>query len=343
MRRIGTRTGGAGVGASIAIGALACLAAGCRAGGDGADSGARATSGGPPPAAAPPSAGAATPDLDTGTHVVLLGTGTPNADPESSGPATAVLVDGHAYLVDAGPGVVRRASAAAIRYGSAALDGPNLDIAFLTHLHSDHTVGLPDLMLTPWVLERASPLRLYGPNGTADMAAHLTAAYRADIDNRRSGRQPFTPDGWRVEAKDVDEGLVYEDERVRVTAFRVPHTGWAEAFGYRFETADRVIVISGDTAPSDAVVEACDGCDVLVHEVYSAAAFRGRTSEWRAYHAQAHTSSVELAGLAVRARPGILVLTHELLWGVTPDALLGEIRAAGYTGRLAFGRDLEVY
>lgn len=293
-----------------------------------------------PPA---PTPAVGTPDVEVGTHVVLLGTGTPNADPERSGPATAVVVDGHAYLVDAGPGIVRRAAAAAARIGTDALLAPNLDIAFLTHLHSDHTAGLPDLIHTPWVLGRERPLRLFGPDGTEAVATHLTEAYAADIQNRTTGPQPHTADGWRVEATDADEGLVYEDERVRVTAFRVPHTGWREAFGYRFETADRVVVISGDTAPSDAVVAACDGCDVLVHEVYSAAAFRGIPPEWQAYHAQAHTSTVELAGLAKRARPRLLVLTHQLFWGVTPDALVAEIRAAGYEGSLASGRDLDVY
>lgn len=282
-------------------------------------------------------------DLSTGTHVVLLGTGTPNADPATSGPATAVLVDGRAYLVDAGPGIVRRAAAAAARYEADGLTAPRLDIAFLTHLHSDHTVGLPDLIHTPWVLEREVPLALFGPDGTEAMVEHLQAAWAPDFENRLSGRQPFTPEGWKVVATDIDPGLVYEDDRVRVIAIAVPHTGWDEAYAYRFETADRSVVISGDTAPTEAIVEACGGCDVLVHEVYSAAAFTGRPSEWQRYHAQAHTSTVELAELAARARPGILVLHHQLHWGATPDEMLGEIREAGYEGALAYGRDLDVY
>ncbi len=294
-------------------------------------------------------AGAASPgsemprDLSIGTHVVLLGTGTPNADPGTSGPATAVLVDGRAYLVDAGPGLVRRAAAAAAQYGIEGLTGSHLDIVFLTHLHSDHTVGLPDLIHTPWVGEREAPLMVFGPDGTEAMAEHLTSAWSADIENRLSGRQPVTPDGWRIEAVDIDPGVVYEDDRVRVTAIAVPHTGWPEAYGYRFDTADRSVVISGDTAPTEAIVEACGGCDVLVYEVYSSATFRGRSTAWQSYHAQAHTSTVELAGLASRARPGILVLHHQLAWGATPDEMLGEIRSAGYEGRLAYGRDLDIY
>jgi len=282
-------------------------------------------------------------DLETGTHVVLLGTGTPDPDPEASGPATAVVVEGKAYLVDAGPGVVRRAAEAAIRYESPALQAENLDIAFLTHLHSDHTAGLPDLVHTSWVAGRAVPLRLLGPDGTKAMAEHLTEAYEADIQNRLNGLQPATPDGWRIDATDLDAGVVYEDERVRVTAFEVPHTGWPEAFGYRFDTADRSIVISGDTSPGDAVVDACGGCDVLIHEVYSAARFEGRSAAWQAYHAQAHTSTVELADIASRASPGILVLYHELSWGETAEEMVEEIRAAGYEGPIAYGRDLDVY
>jgi len=290
-----------------------------------------------------PSVAASGADLSTGTHVVLLGTGTPNPEPEASGPATAVLVDGRAYIVDAGVGLVRRAAEAADRYGAESLTAARLDIAFLTHLHSDHTIGLPDLIHTPWVAEREAPLKLFGPDGTAAMAAHLTAAWEADIENRLGGRQPATPDGWRVEAVDIDPGVIYEDDRVRVTAFAVPHTGWPEAYGYRFDGGGRSVVISGDTAPTEAIVEMCAGCDVLVHEVYSATTFRDRPPEWQSYHARAHTSTVELAALAVRARPRILVLHHQLGWGATPEEMVAEIRAAGYDGPLAYGRDLDVY
>lgn len=282
-------------------------------------------------------------DLSTGTHVLLLGTGTPNPEPEASGPATAILVDGRAYLVDAGAGVVRRAAEAAVRYEASALGVASLDIVFLTHLHSDHTIGVPDVVHTGWVAEREAPLRLIGPDGTEAFAGHLTAAFGTDIENRLSGPQIATPDGWRIEATDADEGVVYEDERVRVTAFRVPHTGWGEAFGYRFDTADRSIVISGDTAPTDAIVEACNGCDVLIHEVYSAERFAGRAPEWQSYHSRAHTSTTELAELATRAAPGMLVLHHILHWGATPAEMIEEIREAGYEGPVVYGRDLDVY
>src|SRR3989442_653856 len=153
----------------------------------------------------------------TGTSVVMLGTGTPNADPDRSGPCVAVVAGGKAYLVDAGPGLVRRAAAAA-RNGITALAPERLGIVFITHLHSDHTVGLPDLMLTPWVLERRDPLEVYGPPGVRAMTGHLTQAYAEDIRVRRSGLEPDKTDGWKVHAHEIVAGEVYRDSNVIVTA-----------------------------------------------------------------------------------------------------------------------------
>jgi ribonuclease BN (tRNA processing enzyme) len=285
--------------------------------------------------------GAAPPDYTRGTHLVLLGTGTPNADPDRSGPAVAVVVNGSSYLVDAGPGVVRRAAAASAR-GIPALEPSRLDRVFLTHLHSDHTVGLPDLLLTPWVLERERPLEVHGPAGTGEMLGHLMAAYEADIRRRIDGLQPQNATGWRAVPHIVTPGVVYADSDVSVTAIAVPHEDWPEAFAYRFATADRVIVISGDTRPTEAIVDACRGCDVLVHEVYSDAGFARRDSAWQRYHAHAHTSARDLAALAARARPRLLVLYHQLLWGTTPDDLVAEVRR-GYDGAVVFGRDLDIF
>ena len=275
-------------------------------------------------------------------RVVLLGTGTPNPDPERSGPSVAVVVGERAYLVDAGPGVVRRAEAAR-RRGVTALAQPNLRIVFLTHLHSDHTLGLPDLLFSPWVLDRTVPLAVYGPPGTRAMVRHILQAWTEDVDRRLDGWQPQNTGGWEATAHEIQPGLVYADSVVRVTAFRVPHGNWEEAYGYRFEAAGRTIVISGDTRASDAVVEACSGCDVLVHEVYSDAGFQGLPAEWQRYHAQFHTSARDLAALATRARPGLLVLTHLLTWGgVRYERILGEVQRK-YTGRVVLGSDLAVY
>ena len=124
------------------------------------------------------------------TTVVMLGTGTPNADPDRSGPAVAIVVNDTPYIVDCGPGIVRRA-AAALRNGVKALEPRNLKIAFITHLHSDHTTGLADLILTPWTLERKEPLEVYGPRGIKAMTHHLLAAYRKDIDMRVNGGEPL--------------------------------------------------------------------------------------------------------------------------------------------------------
>jgi ribonuclease BN (tRNA processing enzyme) len=280
--------------------------------------------------------------LSAQTRVVMLGTGTPNADPERSGPAVAIVVEGRAYLVDAGPGVVRRA-AAAERAGIMELGAKHLERVFLTHLHSDHTAGLPDLMFTPWVLERSAPLTVYGPKGTRDMVKHLLAAYRADIELRTHSLEPTNRTGWKAEAREISAGEVYRDERVTVTAFRVPHSAWKEAYGYVFQTRDRKIVISGDCTPNEEVVQQCDGCDVLIHEVYSAERFPTRPQEWQRYHAQSHTSTRELAALAGRARPKLLVLYHQLFWGTTDEKLVQELKEAGYAGEVRSGKDLEVY
>jgi len=275
------------------------------------------------------------------TRVVMLGTGTPNADPDRSGPSVAVVVRDKAYLVDCGPGVVRRA-AAAHRNGVAALAPERLGIVFLTHLHSDHTVGLPDLILTPWVLERHEPLEIYGPVGTRTMTDHVLAAWAEDIRVRIEGLEPEKTDGWQVHTHEIAPGLVYQDSNVKGTAIHVHHANWRRAFAFRFDTPDRAIVISGDTRPSDAVVEACNGCDILVHEVYSAERFTTRPPEWQRYHADAHTSTDELAALATRARPRLLVLYHQLYWGTDDDGLVSEVRR-GYDGAVVSARDLEIY
>ncbi|MBM3899625.1 MAG: MBL fold metallo-hydrolase [Gemmatimonadetes bacterium] len=273
----------------------------------------------------------------------MLGTGTPNADPDRSGPAVAVVRAGRSYLIDAGPGVVRRAAAAAALHADSALQPRNLRTLFLTHLHSDHTVGLPDLILSAWTLERDVPLEVYGPPGTQAMVDHLLAAYAADIRNRIDGLEPANPTGYQVRVHEIAPGLIFEDGNVTVTAFAVPHGDWEVAFGYRFQSIDRSIVISGDTRASDTVVEACRGCDLLVHEVYSAERFRTRPPAWQAYHAKAHTSTTELADVASRAAPKQLLLYHQLFWGTTDEGLIVEIRAAGYKGPIRSAADLTRY
>jgi len=158
-------------------------------------------------------------------QIVLLGTGTPTPNPDRQGPSLAIVVNRKAYLVDAGTGIVRQ-SYGAFQRGMSALQPPALDIAFLTHLHSDHTLGLPDLILTPWVQERTKPLQLYGPPGTKAMADHLLQAYQEDILVRTSGNESGNRMGYKVEAHEVRPGTVYQDENVTVKAFQVKHAPW---------------------------------------------------------------------------------------------------------------------
>lgn len=275
------------------------------------------------------------------TRIVLLGTGTPNAEPDRWGTAVAIVVDDTPYLVDLGPGVVRRANAAR-RAGIEGLALSKLRVAFITHLHSDHTVGYADFILSPWVEGRDRPAEVYGPPGTQAMTEHILAAYEDDIRIRTGGLQPSNSEGYKVEAHEIEPGLVYEDERVRVRAFPVQHGSWSQAFGYRFDTPDRSVVISGDARPSDSVIENCRGCDVLIHEVYSQAGFERRAPEWQRYHASSHTSTLELGRIAAEARPGLLVLYHTLPWGSTPEQMLAEIGQV-YDGRVVYGNDLDVF
>jgi ribonuclease BN (tRNA processing enzyme) len=277
---------------------------------------------------------------ETRTHLIMLGTGTPVADPDRSGPSLAIVVDDRAYVVDAGPGVVRRAAAVAGCFP--ALAARNLRTVFFTHLHSDHTLGYPDLVFSPAVLHRRGPLAAYGPRGLDDMTAHILAAWKKDVDVRVNGLERGDASAYRVEVHEVEPGVVYQDARVTVRAFAVKHGSWDQAFGYRFDTPDRSIVISGDTAPSDEVARACDGCDVLVHEVYSLAGFERLPADDRRYHATFHTSGPELARVATAARPRRLVLTHQLFFGSTEAEIVAEVRA-GYAGEVISAHDLDVF
>ena len=145
-----------------------------------------------------------------------------------------------------------------------------------------------------------------------------------------------------MNAHDIPAGYVYHDENVTIKSFAVKHGTWPQAFGYRIEAPDRTIVISGDTAPTDAIAKNCDHCDVLIHEVYSNAGFAKRSPEWQNYHSHFHTSAHELAEIATKAQPGLLVLYHQLFMGVSEEDLLNEIKS-GYSGKVVSGHDLDRY
>jgi ribonuclease BN (tRNA processing enzyme) len=280
----------------------------------------------------------------TGAHtqVVVLGTGTPLADPERSGPAVAVVVNGTAYLVDCGPGVVRRA-AAAEKNGIKALAVDKLRIVFITHLHSDHTLGYPDLIFSPWVLERAEPLEAYGPRGLKSMTLHIEKAWAEDIRLRLHGLEEANATGYKVNVHEIQPGVVYRDDNVTVTAFPVRHGSWRYAFGYRFDTKDRRIVISGDTAPTDEIVKACDGCDVLLHEVFNPKRKKiVESKQKQAYFKAFHTSPSELGEIATRARPKLLVLYHQVMGETSEEDLIEQVKEH-YSGKFVSAKDLGVY
>jgi ribonuclease BN (tRNA processing enzyme) len=280
------------------------------------------------------------------THVVMLGTGTPRPDPDRSGPATAIVANGTPYLVDFGPGVIRRA-AAAYQKGVVAL-GPgasNLTTAFLTHLHSDHTMGYPDLIFTPWLMGRREPLAVYGPRGLKAMTDSILKAWEVDLDARTHGGHARPP--CKVIAHEIAPGAVYVDGNIKVIAFPVHHGDALEAFGYRIETPNRTIVISGDTTPTQSLLDHCNGCNVLIHEAYSLATFGTVSAAWQEFRRTHHTSSKELAGIANLVKPDLLVIYHQSNAGNGPTApdseqiLIEEIQRY-YKGRVVCGRDLDV-
>jgi ribonuclease Z len=246
--------------------------------------------------------------------------------------------------VDFGPGVVRRAAAASTEYGGTVegLAVDKLEIAFLTHLHHDHSAGLPDLVYTSWTHGREKPLELYGPAGIKAMAEHVAAAWEEDNRYRLYGLEPAAPDGWKINAHEIDEGVVYRDERVTVDAFKVKHGTWPNAFGYRFTTPDKVIVISGDAAYDPTIEKMATGADILIHEVVSEQAVNARDPFWQNYHRSNHTTSYELAALASRAKPGLLILYHVLVFGLEDDIVLEEVKAR-YDGNVVLAEDLDIF
>ncbi len=285
------------------------------------------------------------PNVFAQTQLVLLGTGTPQQTPERSGPTSAVVYKGAAYIFDAGPGVVRRASAASTQRGISALGPSQLRRVFLTHLHSDHTLGLPDLIFSPWVVGRREPLEIYGPKGTREMVEHIEAAWRQDIDIRVHGLEHANDTGYKTIVHEVEPGFIYRDGAVTITALSVHHGSWPQAYGYRVQTPERVIVISGDCAPSPSLIEACNGCDILLHEVYPLAGQEQGGDGWIKYLHEFHTSTEELAELATKAHPKLLVLYHQVYASgaaETPAVLLDEMHRA-YKGSVVSGRDLDVY
>jgi ribonuclease Z len=276
----------------------------------------------------------------TAPALIMLGTGTPVPDASAWGPASAVVSGERLFIVDAGAGVSRRLAAAGLPRVK------QVEAAFLTHLHSDHTLGYPDLIFTTWIMGRRQPLAVYGPSGLHRMTDAILDAWRDDVDVRVKGLERETREWLRVDATEIRPGVVYDRDGVKVTAIPVPHGEWP-AFAYRFDLPGRSMTFSGDTAPNPALVQAARGTDILVHEVYNgkrvAPEARPGGEFWPEYLRAYHTSDAELARIASEVKPGLLVLNHVLRLGGTDEEILRNIREAGYKGRVVIAKDLDRY
>jgi ribonuclease Z len=268
-------------------------------------------------------------------RVTLLGTASgPRAYVDKAGISTLVEAGGERLLFDAGRGSMQRLVQAGFPMNA-------VTKLFLTHLHSDHIIGVPDLMLSPWAAapERKVPLEVWGPDGTRDMMRHLEAAFGFDIRMRRDVDESFSPDGIRMVAHDIREGKVYEKNGVTVTAFLVTHGLVKPSYGYRVDYAGRSVALSGDTSPSDNLVAICKGVDVLIHEAIDPDVLRGLVPDKARVDAivARHTTPEQAAGIFNRVSPRLAVFSHS-----PGTAAIAEQTRRSYPGRVQMGEDLMV-
>ena len=274
------------------------------------------------------------------TKLFILGTGTPNPNPERMGSSYLVLANDEPYLFDYGTGVIRRIAAFSPSWGGEyqALEVENLKYAFLTHIHSDHTLGLADLIITPWIMGRSEPLKIFGPKGAKNMHTNIIKAYQPDIDYRIYGTQPQNSTGYKVIFNELKDKFVYQDENIKVTAFLNDHGALQESYGFLIETTDKKILISGDTAMSKNLISYGENLDYLIHEIYSQKGFNNKTPDWQKYHQAHHTGPKEVAEIANLLQPKSLILSHILFWGSSEQEILDEVKTF-YSGKIIVAED----
>jgi ribonuclease Z len=265
--------------------------------------------------------------------LILLGTGYPRPDPNHAGPSAAIVAGDKWFVVDAGRGATMRIAATELQYAK-------LQAVFVTHFHSDHTAGLPDLFNTSWQFGRKTrPFELYGPPGVSRLAKSMLEFFRDDIHYRRDLLEKHPAAGATIAPHTVREGVVYDDGSVRVTAFNVDHKPIEPAFGYRFDCGGKSIVVSGDTRPTPNLVKHAKGSDVLVLEAYLPEHFlKVDTPEVAARLMRYHTSAEEAGALAAQAGVKTLVLTHLIPAGAAETFRARAEKA--FKGRIVVGEDL---
>ena len=280
------------------------------------------------------------PTASASTKLFILGTGTPNPNPERMGSSYLVLANDEPYLFDYGTGVIRRIAAFSPSWGGEyqALEVENLKYAFLTHIHSDHTLGLADLIITPWIMGRSEPLKIFGPKGAKNMHTNIIKAYQPDIDYRIYGTQPQNSTGYKVIFNELKDKFVYQDENIKVTAFLNDHGDLQESYGFLIETTDKKILISGDTAMSKNLISYGENLDYLIHEIYSQKGFNNKTPDWQKYHQAHHTGPKEVAEIANLLQPKSLILSHTLFWGSSEQEILDEVKTF-YSGKIIVAED----
>lgn len=265
-------------------------------------------------------------------RVTLLGTGTPRPLMERFGPSILVEAGKEKLIVDVGRGALQRLFQLGVSYA-------DITGVLLTHLHSDHIVGLPDLWLTGWLISsRATPLELWGPAGTRKMAAGLQSAFSFDLDIRvRDDKVPA--EGGRIVAHDIGEGVVFDRGGVKVTAFLVDHGLVRPALGYRVDAGGHSVVLSGDTRYSPNLISHAQGTDLLIHEVGAASPDQmSRDAHTRTIIAH-HTTPEEAASVFNKVKPKLAVFSHIVLRGATADDAVRTTRLT-YVGPLQLGEDL---